>query len=195
VNPQSVDCSIVSSQSPCTFTDTFVNSDREAWDFSVGVDLPGVREAKFTSATSPPSIVTHADLYALGDFFPLAIVQHFTDWSAIAYMKTTETWVPHFNFGIPIASQPLGLAEPVTTWTKAQKHGFPLQINLFAGFVDLKQQVVRDVKGKPTLAYDWAWKPVFGIEVPVGSLASKLSSSLSGGGSKSSTTSGGKSGQ
>jgi hypothetical protein len=201
VNPQSVDCSVVTSQSPCTFTDTFLNNDREAFDFSVGVNAIGVKEAEYTNGpNAQPKIVTHVDFYALLDLYPLAMVQHFTDWSAIAYMSSKESWVPHIALGIPIASQPLhrpfmGIAEPVTTWTQAEKHGFPLRINLFAGMVALKQQLVKvEPNGKKTLIWDEAWKPTFGIEVPVSSLASKISSGLNIGSSSksSSSSSGGK---
>jgi hypothetical protein len=191
INPQPVDCSIVSSQAPCTFTDTFVNSDREAFDFSIGVSLPGTKEAQYSPAQK---IVTHTDLYALVDLYPLAIIQHFADWSWTAYMPSKESWLPHFNFGIPIASQPFhrpsfAIAENLTTWTKAEKYGFPIRINAFVGIVSMKQQI-----NATGTKYDRAWKPICGIEVPVSSLVSKLSSSLSGSGSKSGSTTG-KSGQ
>lgn len=190
-SPQSIDCSVVSAQTPCAFSDTFVNNDREAFDFSVGVNVPGVKEAQYAPAAK---VVTHTDFYALVDIYPLAMVQHFTNWSAIAYMSSKETWVPHFNFGIPVASQPFhrplfGIAENLTTWTKLEKLGFPLRINAFVGWVCLKQQT--NITGTQ---YDRAWKPTYGIEVPILSLASKISSSLGGGSSKSAST-GGKSGQ
>jgi hypothetical protein len=187
-----VDCSIVNAQTPCTFTETFANNDREAFDFSVGVNLPGVKEAQYAPA---PKTVTHTDLYALVDLYPLAFLQHFTNWSAIAYMPSKESWVPHFNFGIPVASQPFhrpmaGLVENLTTWTKAEKYGFPLRINGFVGLVALKQQI--DPTG---MKYDRAWKPIYGFEVPVASLVSKLSSAISGGGGGGSKSGSGGRGQ
>lgn len=181
----------MSSQAPCAFSDTFVNNDREAFDFSIGVNLPGVKEAQYTPAAK---VVTHTDLYALVDIYPLAMVQHFTNWSPIAYMPSKESWLPHFNFGIPVANQPFhrpifGIVENLTMWTKLEKLGFPIQINAFAGLVCLKQQI-----NSTGSQYDRAWKPAFGIEVPVSALASKISSSLGGGSSKSGS-SGAKSGQ
>jgi hypothetical protein len=189
--PQNIDCSVVSSQTPCAFSDTFVNNDREAFDFSIGVNLPGVKEAQYAPAAK---LVTHTDLYALVDIYPLAMVQHFTNWSPIAYMPSKESWLPHFNFGIPVANQPFhrpifAIAENLTTWTRLEKLGFPIRINAFAGLVCLKQQI-----NSTGSQYDRAWKPAFGIEVPVSALASKISSSLGGSSSKSSS-SGGKTGQ
>jgi hypothetical protein len=173
---QTVDCSVVSQSSPCMFTHTLRNDDREAFDFSVGITVPGVREAILSSVTATPSIKRHTDLYGLADIYPLA------------FWKSKESWVPHFNLGIPVTSQPFhrpyfGVAENLTSWTNAEKVGFPLRINFFGGIAYMKQSIVKAVPGSSTtvLGSDRVIKPMWGIEVPVSSIVSKIG----GGGSKS----------
>ena len=91
-----VDCSATGSKKPCTFTRTFRSDDIEWWDVSIGVTIPGVREAKYTDTgnTVQRNVTTHTELYGLFDIYPTA------KW------KTKESWVPHFNLGIPLTSQP-----------------------------------------------------------------------------------------
>jgi hypothetical protein len=159
--------------------------DREALDFSIGVSIPGVRELKYSSVSAAPTKTTHTDLYAFVDFYPLAVVQHFTNWSKTAYLPSKESWVPHFNFGIPVTSQPFyrpyfGLSENLTSWW-AESHGFPLRISFFAGLVDMKQKLlIAQPGGEVSLKPDRALKPLYGIEVPISSLVSKISGGKSG---------------
>jgi hypothetical protein len=177
-SPQAVDCSSVSQSSPCTLTRTLRSDDREAFDFSVGLTIPGIREQIYSPS---PSIKTHTEAVALVDIYPFA------------YWIPKEGWPPHLNFGIPIANQPFhrpyfGIAENLTTWTHLEKAGFPIRINAFAGIVYAKQQL-GVTNGVVTT--DRAIKVVFGIEVPISALASKLGLSSSSSSAKSTKSSGG----
>lgn len=171
---QSVDCSALTAGSPCTFNRTLRSDDREAFDFSIAVSIPGVREQVFSSPTASSS-KTHTDLYGMVDLYP------FARW------HSKESAFPHLNVGIPVTSQPFyrpyfGVGETLTSWTKLEKIGFPLRIGVFAGITLMKQQIV--VAGSngagPKLKGDRAMKGIFGIELPVAQLVSKIG----GGGSK-----------
>ena len=173
-----VDCSTTGANKPCTFTRTFRSDDIEWWDVSIGVTVPGVKEAKYTntSGTVQRNLTTHTEFYGLFDIYP------FAKW------KTKETWIPHFNFGIPLTSQPLyrpyfGLAENFTSWTTLEKHGFPFRMSFYAGVVDMKQSLLKGLSVGSTatqaqfssaLVTDRALKPLFGIEVPVSALIDKI---------------------
>lgn len=173
-----VDCSTTGTKKPCTFTRTFRSDDIEWWDVSIGVTVPGVKEAKYTLTgnTVQRNLTTHTEFYGLFDIYPLA------KW------KTKETWVPHFNFGIPLTSQPFyrpyfGLAENFTSWTTLEKHGFPFRMSFYAGVVDMKQSLLKGLSVGSTatqtqfssaLLTDRALKPLFGIEVPVSALIDKI---------------------
>jgi hypothetical protein len=179
-----VDCSAVSQGTPCSLNRTFRTDAREAFDFGVGIGLPGVRE-KIFSPTVAPHVTTHADVYGFFDVYPAA------------YWKPKESWVPHFNFGIPLTSQSLhrpyfGIGENLTSWTGAEKAGFPLPIIFFVGLVDMKQQIFVTPFGQttPILKYDRALKPLYGIELPIGAIVNKITGGAKGSG----TAAGGKGG-
>jgi hypothetical protein len=199
---QPVDCTDVSSTSPCTFTRTFTVDDREFWDVSLGISIPGPVEKTYVaaSATAPivlntdgqayvaPTKKTHTDAYVFFDFYPLAHVE-----------PKDGPLSFHLHGGIPITSQPLhrpyiGMGVPLTKWL--EKKGLPIEIDAFGGIVAMKQTVfVPDPNTKPvtgTYKLDWAWRPIWGIEVPIGAITGKLSSKSSS--SKGSSSPGGKSG-
>lgn len=190
-NSQSVDCSAVTSSNPCSFTDSFQSDDRELWDVSVGLAIPGPYERKY-SATNPSmsSLTRHTDAYGLVDIYLSGL------WFWGSRDSLTGSWVPHFNFGIPLTSQPLyrpyfGLSECITTWTRLEAHGFPIRINVFAGFVDMKQQIaVTQTGGEVIFKTDRALKPMFGIEVPISSIVSKITGGKSKGGGGSANATG-----
>jgi hypothetical protein len=177
-NPGNVVCSGSGNTTPCATSRTFTSQDREYWDVSIGVTIPGVRETKYTfsttSMTATGSPTRHTDPYALFDAFPFG------------YVVPKESAVPHVVVGIPVTSQSLyrpffGLSENLTGWTGVQKKwNLPVGINFIAGVTWMKTQVL--VGPPPTtqaefnkaLQYPRVWKGVFGIEVPVSSIASKL---------------------
>jgi hypothetical protein len=151
---QPVDCSRQSSAaSPCNFTRAFTVDDREWWDVSLGLSLPGMKEQIYTAAPLATnsllkvmqtsgnclsniyscSIKHHADPYFLFDIYP------FASW----YQK--DTWLlPHFNLGVPLSSQVLyrpyagvgfNLSAPL------ERRGFPFSISFISGIVYMKQSV------------------------------------------------------
>ena len=73
-----------------------------------------------------------------------------------------------------------GMAENLTGWTHLKKAlSLPVSVNFFAGMVYMKTQYI---VGSPQTAAEFSsdlhwhrvWKPMFGIEVPVSAMASKL---------------------
>jgi hypothetical protein len=198
--PGVVTCTGTDNTLPCTTTRTFTSVDREWWDVSIGIAIPGVRESKFSIANNQlsQSTTTHTDLYGMLDLYP------FAKWAA------KDDWAPHFNLGVPITSKSLyrpyfGLAESVggllTRITGSQKQfALPLDMNVFGGMVWMKTQTVT---GNPTTASALTadshttrvWKPAFGVEVPVSSIASKIkgitSKNTNGSGKSSTGSSGG----
>jgi hypothetical protein len=174
----------IGSQKSCTASRSLTSLDREWWDVSLAVSVPGVRETKYSISANSLSAkpTTHTDTYAMFDLFP-----------GVALGPSTP--IPHFAVGVPTASQPFyrpffGMAEDLTGWTGLQRHGFPTAMNFFGGVVWMKTTVVSD---SPTTAAELTadsstkrvWKALFGIELPVSALASKLGK----GASKSSNTS------
>ena len=182
----------------CAISRTFESLDKEWWDVSLAVTVPGVRETKYsisgTSLSAKPT--THTDIYAFLDLFP----------SSWLPLSSPTTPIPHFIVGVPTASQSLyrpvfGISEDLTGWTGLQRHGFPLAMSFFAGAVWMKTTTVL---GAPTTSAqltaesstERVWKPILGIELPVASLISKISKASTKSSSKStsgSTTNGGSS--
>lgn len=194
-----IDCSASGAKTPCTFTKTFRSDDKEYWDVSIGVTIPGLREAQYSdkSGTVQRKVTTHTDMYGLFDIYPLAKV------------LTKESGIPHFNFGIPLTSQPFyrpyfGLAENLTSWTKLEKLGFPVRMSFYAGIAYMKQSVLMGLTPGATatsaqfssaLRGDRVLKPMYGVEVPVSALISKIgkkSSSNSKSGNSSNSNGGGQ---
>lgn len=168
-------CSANGNQTPCSMQHSFVSEDREWWDISIGITIPGTHETKyaFSNGAVQTSVTRHTDLYGMFDIFPAA------KW------LPKESYVPHFVVGLPVTSRSLyrpyfGLAENLTGWTRLQKKlGIPVGVNFFAGEVYMKINVLT---GSPTTQAEFnsdlkqtrVWKTVFGIEVPISSIASKI---------------------
>lgn len=173
------DCSLVTQNTPCNLTRSFRSDDKEWIDFSVGVTIPGVKENIYSSPTTS-SVETHTDLYGMVDLFPFA------------YWKNKESPVPYLNLGIPVTSQPFhrpyfGIGETLTTWTGLERIGFPIRINFFGGIVLMKQQIL--VAGPasspaPLLKEDRAMKGLFGVEIPISAIVSKITGGKSQGSGK-----------
>jgi hypothetical protein len=189
------DCSALSAKNTCTISRKLTSVDKEWWDVSLAVPIPGVKESKYSISGSAlqSKPTTHTDLYALFDiYYP---------WSNWA---TKDSIFPHITAGIPVAGQPfyrpeVGLAENLTGWTTLEKLGFPVRMSFFAGLVYMKTTTVQ---GSPTTAAELTtnskskrvWKPIFGVEVPVSSLISKIGSGSKNKNTNSGTTAGGKNG-
>jgi hypothetical protein len=172
------DCPNLSEGGTCTLTRKFTSLDREWWDVSIGVAIPGVRETQYSivNAALTSKVKTHTDFYGFFDICPAAI------W------KSKDTLIPHLAVGLPLTSQTFyrpffGVSESVTNWFGLQKRlGLPVGINFFAGVVYMKTSVVT---GSPTTPSELSAdsrslrvvKPVFGVEVPVKALVSKIGKS------------------
>jgi hypothetical protein len=171
---QVVDCTATNQASPCTISRSFLSEDHEYFDFSLAVSIPGPRETKFKAATATTgvtsSVTTHTDAYAMVDLYPFA---HF------AYK---QNGVFHFLIGVPVTSNPFyrpffGGAIDLTGWTGLRRIGFPLQMSLFGGVVYMKQQIPANGPSSTSLIPTRAVKGMFGIEVPVSALISKIGKS------------------
>jgi hypothetical protein len=179
------DCSAVTAKAGCSMTHTIHALDREYWDLSMGIAIPGVREPQYSASdlTQPPTATRHTDVYGFVDLF-----------LAAKYASKTSP-VPHIALGIPVAGKPFyrpffGLGENITGWSRS----FPFQVSFVAGPVLLNQEVVRkNAAGALTIQHSRVVKMMYGIEVPVGNLISKITA-LGGGGKSSNSATGGNSG-
>jgi hypothetical protein len=117
-----VDCSeIDSTTKPCTISHTFQSNDREWWDVSLGLALPGVKQTTFSAPSGKvvASTTTHADVYA---FFDLGYD-----------LQNKGLRFPHLDVGIPVASQSLyrpfvGVGQWLTPLLGLEKKKFPLRM-------------------------------------------------------------------
>jgi hypothetical protein len=169
---QGVKC-VVSAGSPCTFSRTIRDDDREFIDFSLGVAAPGPRERVYTNSTTS-SLTRHADVLALVDFFPFFLI------------SPKSGPAPHLVVGLPVSGsvfhRPVfGISETFTSWTKLERLGFP-RMSIFGGVVYMQQQLP---SATGVLVTDRALKPSFGIELSVSSLVSKIGSAAKSSTSKS----------
>jgi hypothetical protein len=164
---------VVDDKSACSFKRSFRSQDKEYWDVGLSVPIPGVKETTFTlsSGVAKSSVTRHVDVYAFLDIYPLA---HCFDKRSAA---------PHFSIGLPITSQSLyrpffGAAENFTNWTGLRRRGFPLEMSVFAGVVYMRVQVPTQITSGGTtstiLTRTRTVKPLFGVELSVTDLASKL---------------------
>jgi Putative Ig domain len=166
-----VDCSAVDDKTPCSFKRSFRAQDKEYWDIGLAVAVPGVKERTFTltNGTATSSVTRHTDVYAFLDVYPLA---HWFDKRGPA---------PHFALGLPVTSQTFyrpffGAAENFTNWTGLRRLGFPLEMSVFAGVVDMRIQVPMQSTSGTTLLATRTVKPMYGLELSVSDLVSKLGS-------------------
>jgi hypothetical protein len=165
---QVVDCTATTSDTPCTISRSFRSDDKEVFDFSLAVAIPGPRETIFSTSSSGTvqhSVTTHTDMYAMLDLYP-----GFWWWNK-------ESGAPHFAVGLPVTSQVFhrpffGVAENFTSWTGLQKHGFPLQMSVFGGVVYMQTKYPA---GQPVvLQATRVVKPMFGVELSVSALVGKI---------------------
>lgn len=177
-SPGNVKCSGPGNTTPCAVNRTFTSVDKEYWDVGIGITIPGVRETKYTFATTTSTvtqtITRHTDLYALADLYPFG---HFVP---------KESRVPHIVVGVPVTSQSLyrpyfGLGENLTGWRHLQKRfGLPVGINFIAGVTYMRTQFITGAPPTTQAEFNAAlkthrvWKGIVGLEVPVSSIASKL---------------------
>jgi hypothetical protein len=145
-----VDCTALDPNKPCTMNHIFQSNDREWWDVSLGITVPGIRQTKYTAPSGKvvASTTTHTDVYA---FFDLGY----------DLQNKGLRW-PHLNVGIPVAGQPfyrpfVGVGEWLTPLLGLEKKKFPLRLGVFAGVVFAKQYSPATLGvGSPATAGDLA---------------------------------------
>lgn len=177
-----IDCTAASKDSPCILSRSFRSDDKEWWDVGLAISIPGVKEAQFSldkNNVIQRTVTTHTNLYAMADFYPFF------------YWKSKDDAWPHLNAGLPVTSKTFyrpyfGGAQNLTRLTHIDRHGFPVRMDFFAGIVYAKEFRLTQFKVGDTVtpsAFSAALKPtrvikpIFGIEVPVAALISKIGKS------------------
>jgi hypothetical protein len=148
------------------YTKTYTNEGRYRWDVSVGVPVTTIRELQFSTDSSNRVTTAGKDrqnVYGFLNIFPKPV-----DLSGEKFLT-----VPHFVFGVPLASKPLqhpfaGIGYGV--------YKSPIKFNLFAGIVFNRERVPRtlNVGSSATssqleadLQTRWVRKFMFGINFPI----------------------------
>jgi hypothetical protein len=179
VDPKNQGCLDLPANSKCTFSKTISVSARQYWDIGIDIVVHGPRENKY--ALSNTNVVTqshtiHSALIATFDF------------SLWAYKLPMDTY-PYFQIGLPLSGSAFhlpyaGIAQPLPFTKKF----VPLSIYGGIGFMrQLKPNTL--TLGQTTTAVvfaqdiqpDWPAKFIYGIEVPVGPIVSKIKSGVGGG--------------
>lgn len=170
-DPAPVDCTAVTSDSPCKISRKITVNDREFWDIGLGMAVPGVRERTYDASKlgATPGITTHTDVYAFLDIYP---------WAA---RHDNLSRFPHLSLGIPAAGQPFhrpffGLALPVTSWLPRRSR--PFKVDIVIGGVYMQQHFVAADPTAPNgleLKVGRTLKPMFGVELPLGQLIGRVS--------------------
>jgi hypothetical protein len=161
-----IDCSATNATTPCTFSKSFLSDDKEWWDFSVGVTTPGVNEAKYNAAkpSAPPTLTRHTELYGVLDLYP------FAKWAP------KDSFLRHLMVGLPVSGKPFympfyGIGANITGRWK----NFPIPLGVFWGVIDLKETFNLTPAGAAAVFVKGReLKGVWGVEVPLSSIVSKI---------------------
>jgi hypothetical protein len=166
-------CSNLTKSTNCSFTHTLSVVGPQYWNVGIDITPRGPRENKY--ALSSSNIVTQSHTI----HSPLFVALDFSPWAQWGYR-------PYFQAGIPLSGAAfhlpfVSMAEPLP-FTKKW-----LQISVYCGVVFMQQTFPRTLAVGVTtntaafnadLVTDRALKPLFGIEVPVSSIISKVKSSV-----------------
>jgi hypothetical protein len=177
-----IDCSATNATTPCTFSKSFLSDDKEWWDFSVGVTTPGVNEAKYNAAkpSAPPTLTRHTELYGVLDLYP------FAKWAP------KDSFLLHLMVGLPVSGKPFympfyGIGANITGRWK----NFPIPLGVFWGVIDLKETFNLTPAGAAAVFVKGReLKGVWGVEVPLSSIVSKIKGAKSSSSSTSNNTGG-----
>lgn len=157
-NGNTLDCTSLGSASSCSFQTSATVLARDFVAFGVGIVPHGPRETTWATNTTTnmltPTTSNHNNFYGLVDFAP---------WPARFPMSR---W-PYFQAGLPLTGAAThlpyaGMGMPFPWFRKE------LAVSLFGGFVIMQQQ-------DPAGTRDRAIKGLWGVEVPIASLASQIS--------------------
>lgn len=173
------DCHNVTTKTTCAMTQTIAVNDVEYWNVGINVVAYGPVEKKY--GLSSTNVVTmsqtrHMPLYGVFDVSPWA-------------KKCPMDSCPYFQGGIPLNGSPFHLPYAgIATGLPFMKNFFPLSV--YGGIGFMKQTRLDGVAvgstSDPTTFkaaqhIDWAKKPIYGVEVPVSSIVSKIKSSVGSG--------------
>ena len=150
------------------FTNTYDDEGFYHWDVSLGVPINSIKELEFVSegnrVTTAPK--ERQNVYGFLNIYPVAV-----DVKADSVLT-----IPHFVFGVPLASKPLHhpFAGAGIGIYKA-----PIKFNLFAGVIFNRERVPSTLKegqvATPSqldadLKTRWVRKFAFGINFPIGQI-------------------------
>jgi hypothetical protein len=172
----STTCADLTTKSKCSYTRTVSVDAPQYWNVGIDITPHGPRENRYALSTS--NIVTqshtiHSPLYAAIDFSP---------WAQQGYR-------PYFQAGVPLSGAAfhipfVAVAEPMPFTKKF------LQLSVYGGVVFMQQTFPKTLAVGQTsntaafnadLQTDRAIKGIFGIEIPVTSIISKVKSSVGSG--------------
>jgi hypothetical protein len=179
---QTSDCSSTGT-SGCSTSHTIRAYDRELWDIGLGLSVLGVKEPQYAPSNPQTQIApkNHAGtVFGFANFYPFFALGGKT------------SYYPSLVVGIPVMGkvfyQPFfGVSESILGWWKRA----PLPINVVWGVVYLNQEkVMPNASGVNQIGHSRVRKQMFGVELPISALVSKIKSL--GGSSSSTSTSGGK---
>jgi hypothetical protein len=155
------------------FSKTYLNEGRYHWDVSIGLPVRSYRELQFKTDANN-RVTTEAkdrqSAYGFLNIFPKAV-----DLSSESFLT-----LPHFVFGVPLASKPLhrpfaGIGYGV--------YKTPVKFNIFAGVVFNRERVPRTFNVGNSATSDqlnsdlqtrWVRKFMFGINFPLSQIKNAL---------------------
>jgi len=178
-------CVNLSADSKCSFSQTISVENLQWWDVGIVAPFHGPRLNKYSLSTTDTVSQSHTILSGFVGTFDVSPWARYVPMDKLFYIQAGLP-VTGSSFHLPY----LGLAQPLPTskW---------VSLSVFGGIAWMKQSFPKTLKiGQSTtsaalsgdLKTDWARKPMYGVELPITSIAKKLKSSLGG---KSSSSSGG----
>ncbi|HEX6175384.1 MAG TPA: hypothetical protein VF089_15360, partial [Candidatus Binatia bacterium] len=148
------------------YSKKYLNEGRYHWDVSIGLPVKSIKELQYKTDANN-RVTTEAkerqDAYGFLNLFPKAV-----DLSGERFLQ-----VPHFVFGVPLASKPLhrpfaGIGYGV--------YKTPIKFNFFGGIVFNRQRVPRTINVGNSANADqldsdlrtrWVRKFMFGVNFPI----------------------------
>jgi len=168
------DCSRLSSNGKCTASQSFTSNDAEYWNIGIDIIPHGPRENRYAQSSSGTITETHTIHSPLIAVVDLNIFAHV--WSM--------SKGPYIQAGVPLTGAAfhlpyVGLAQPIPGLGKI----FPVSFSVFGGVGFMEQtfpttlavgQTATTAAFNSNLVTDRALKGVYGIEVPLGAIISKV---------------------
>jgi hypothetical protein len=174
-------CQNVTSNTTCPLTQTLTITDYEHWDVGVNIVAYGPNITAYGLNTTNSTVVSgttrQMPLYGVFDYSP---------WAS----KCPMTTCGYFQGGLPFSGAVLHSPYAGISWPLPTSKF--LQISAYFGVSFIKQTKLHNtaVGATPITQaqfasasyHDWTKRPIYGIEVPVSSIISKIKSSVGGGG-------------